>query len=205
MRHLILIAALLISTPALAQEDASDEAPAPEATPDPTNGGNEALAPGEAPLKVEAPVFDAGIHVIPPGALITMPPQWVTDHNLRSAFWTVEGKSFLLPEPMYNTALTKAKQLDICRPALDHCTEVSLEWMRKADEALGACQEQMDSDETLVTDLTGRITDLDNRLATSELKLHRQRTATGVSWAITSGVVVGLVTTAIIASTLDQP
>jgi hypothetical protein len=106
---------------------------------------------------------------------------------------------------MYDTALTKAKQLEICRPALDNCTDLSLEWMRKADNALETCQTQFDTDEKLITDLTGQVGDLETQLTTTQLKLHRNRTAAGVAWAITGGIIAGTVTTAIVAASLDAP
>jgi len=190
---------LVFSSVALAQEDAPDATPEVEATPDPTDGGNDALKPEGTFVDDKAPVFPETIQVLPLGTLITFPPTWATEHGI-SVNWSVGVKAFLLPEAMYDVALTKAKQLDICRPALDHCTDTSLSWMRKADEALQACETQMDDDEELIASFQATITSQDQELATVKLKLHRNRTAAGVSWAITGGIIAGLVTTAIIVS-----
>src|SRR3990172_3687342 len=81
---------------------------------------------GGVPLQ-PSPVVDAGapqlgdgIQVVPDGSLLTLPPE---SPGGSSRKFTVGYKAFLLPEPFYNTALTKAKQLDIWQPALDRCTE----------------------------------------------------------------------------------
>lgn len=197
---ILVAAALTVALAAVSVAQAQDE-PAPEATSEEEAPAEEPLAPSDGPVDPDAPDLPDGIQVIPLGSLIVLPPAWVAEKGLTGDKFTVPQKSYSLPEPMYDTALTKARQLEICRPALDECTEVGLLWLEKADNALAACQDQFDADEKHIDGLVTDLGDMETRAITAEVKLQKARTAAGVSWAITSGVVVGLVTTAIIVST----
>ena len=201
----ILTLLLAFADVAYAQEDTADAPATPEATPDPSEGGNAALTPDPPPVDPNAPVYDESIHVIPVGSLIMLPPAWVVETNIESDRWTVGVKAFVMPEAMYDTAVSKAKQLDICRPALDRCTDQAPEWLKKADSTLEACEVQFDSDEELIAQFKLTITNQDAEIATANLKLHRNRTAAGVAWAITGGILAGAATTIIVATSLSSP
>jgi len=91
---------------------------------------------------------------------------------------TVPEFSFLMPEPMYDTALAKAKKLAIVEPALESCYETSDFWMRQSKEAMDLSVAQFDADEEWQT-----------RALTAEDKARRATVQRNTAYAVTATVV----------------
>jgi hypothetical protein len=134
-----------------------------------------------------------GVVQVPDGSVVTPPPA----SGVKP--FTVTTYSYLLPEPMYDRALTKAKQLDVCLPALDHATSVAEQWAALSGKALSACSGQFDVDEKTVEDLRAKATDAEARALAAESRLRDVRTQRTVAWAITGGLILGAVTVTAVA------
>lgn len=113
--------------------------------------------------------------------------------------YLVPGKSWLLPDSYYRTALTKSKQLDICQPALDRCTETSLAWQERTYDALERASTQFDSDEGLVDTLTTQVSEWETRALTAESKNQDLKVQRNTAWAVTGGLVLGAVAVTAVA------
>ena len=57
----------------------------------------------------------------------------------------IPSKHWLLSDKVYSTALVKARQLEICQPALDKITETSLVWQDRTYKALEKGSFQFDA------------------------------------------------------------
>ena len=129
----------------------------------------------------------AEIKLVPQGTVLIFP-------GGASPKYTVPVKSFLLPGPYYDSALATAKQLAICQPALDSCTQTSTETLAKLDAALTASKEQSDKDATLISDLTTQVKFQGDRADALAGKLKHARQSQWTAWGITGGLVLGAVT-----------
>ena len=138
-----------------------------------------------------APLLAEGIQLIPPGTLLVFPG----DEAHR---FSLGGKSFLLPEPYYNTALAKARQLDTCSPALDSCTDKALELRTKCDERLNTCLGQFDVDENLVQEILTDRNLWETRALVAETGLKDALRDKWVAWAVTGGLVLGATTVTVV-------
>ena len=154
-----------------------------------------AEAPETAPTAVEAPslltlrappALADGIALIPGGSLVL-----IRDEDGSFKPQLVPGKAVLMPELMYDNARLKARQLDICQPALDTITEETLRMADQTYAALSKCSLQFDTDEILVADLTGKLQSMETRALVAEDRLKTARKNTAVAWAITGGLVLG--------------
>ena|SRR3989338_6050881 len=103
----------------------------------------------------------------------------------------IPSKHWLLSDKVYSTALVKARQLEICQPALDKITETSLVWQDRTYKALEKCSFQFDEDELLIQDLTTKLSSMENRALLAEDRLKEARKNSIVAWAITGGLVLG--------------
>jgi len=160
-----------------------------------------AAALADDPLQPLVPVDGAvpniaeGINLVPAGSLLTMPPPLPGAEPSR---FTVPDKAFLLPETYYDTALVKAKQLAICQPALDTCTETALEWQKRSYDALTACSDQFGVDEATVSGLQAQVLEQETRARVAEGKVKQARNMAGIAWGITGGLVLGSVTVVVL-------
>jgi len=100
---------------------------------------------------------------------------------------------------MYDTARLKARQLDICQPALDEITEQTLQLAERNYSTLAKCGGQFDADESLIHDLTGQVQSLETRALFAEDRLKMARRNQAVAWAITGGLVLGASTVIIVS------
>lgn len=139
------------------------------------------------------PVEADKIVQVPEGSVVTPPAA----SGMKP--FTVPTYSFLLPEPMYDRALIKSKQLDICQPALEKATTVTLQWADLSGKALDACSGQFDVDAKTVEDLRTQVATLDARAYKAEALLKDVRTQRTVAWAITGGLILGATATAAVA------
>ena len=140
------------------------------------------------------PSLAEGINLVPAGSLVLLRQE---DGTFKPQ--SVPAKAFLMPEPMYDTARLKARQLDICQPALDAITEETLRMADKTYTTLSKCSEQFDADGALVADLTSQVQSMETRALVAEDRLKTARRNTAVAWAITGGILFGG-TTAIVLS-----
>lgn len=147
-----------------------------------------ALAQDAAPVEA-----DPGIIQVPDGTVLTFP----ASSKLKP--FTTTQYSFLLPEPMYDMALIKAKKLAICEPALDKSTEQTLKWIEVSDKALTTCTGQFDIDQATVDKLESDVKTLEVRALTAEGQLKDTRVQRNTAWAITSGIIIGAVAVTAIA------
>lgn len=130
---------------------------------------------------------------VPEGTVVTPPAA----SGLKP--FTVTSHSFLLPEPMYDRALIKAKQLDICQPALEKATTVTLQWADVSKKALDACSGQFDVDAATVERLRADLVTTEARALSAESRLKDVRAQRAVAWAITGGLVLGAVAVTTVA------
>ena len=126
--------------------------------------------------------------LVPDGSVVTPPAA----SGMKP--FTVPTYSFLLPEPLYDRALIKAKQLDLCQPALEQVQATTLQWADLSRKALDACSDQFDTDEQTVEGLRQQVATLDARAYKAELLLKDLRAQRTVAWALTGGLVLGAVT-----------
>lgn len=151
---------------------------------------NPSLAQDGTGVLLEAPVgaepLEERIRVVPEGSFVLLP-------NPEGAFVPrrVPSKFWLLPDSHYTEALARSKQLDIVAPALERCTERSLQWQDRTYEALESCSQQFGKDEALVAQLTSDVKVWETRALLAEDKVQRSRRTTMVAWAITGGLVFG--------------
>lgn len=150
---------------------------------------------GEAPQGVEEPMLltlrkppslGDGINLIPAGSLVLLRGEDGAYTSFR-----VEAKAFLMPEPMYDSALIQAKQLKICQPALNLITEETLRMADRTHKALSTCGSQFDVDADAIEELKQYGTDQEIRAIVAEDGLKRARKGQVVAWAITGGVILG--------------
>jgi hypothetical protein len=132
------------------------------------------------------PTLADGINLVPAGSLVLLRGD---DGAFESKL--VVGKSFLMPEVMYDNARLKARQLDICQPALDEVTEETLRMADKTYTALSKCSEQFDADEELVADLSSQLQSMETRALVAEDRLKQAKRNSMVAWAITGGILFG--------------
>jgi hypothetical protein len=131
----------------------------------------------------------SGVVPVPPGSEILL------GGNSR----LVPEQYWLLPDDYYRKALVSAKQLEICRPALEQITEDALAWQDRTYSALHECSEQFGRDEELVQQLTVQVmTSEAKNLLAIERQKKAQRVAI-VSWAVSGALVLGL-TSALLVS-----
>jgi len=102
---------------------------------------------------------------------------------------------------MYDRALIKAKQLDICQPALEQSTAATLQWVELSQKALSSCALQFDVDAKTVEDMRQQVATLDARAYKAEAILRDVRTQRTVAWAITGGLILGAATVTTVAIT----
>lgn len=131
-----------------------------------------------------------GIVQIPEGTVITRPG---------TKPFTVEDFSYLMPEPMYDRALTKAKQLDICTATLASTSDQVTRWIGISEKALTACEGQFVTDQTTIDQLTAQVKDLEVRALTAEDRLRDVKTQRNTAWAITGGLILGAVAVTAVA------
>lgn len=139
------------------------------------------------------PSTDPGIVQLVEGTVVTPPAA----SKLKP--FTVTTHSYLLPEPMYDRALTKAMQLDICQPAFEKSAAQTLAWIEVSQKALDACQGQFDADAATVEALRGKVVDLEARANAAETRLKDVRTQRNTAWAITGGLVLGAIAVTAVA------
>lgn len=150
---------------------------------------------GEADLQIKQPMllslrkppdFSEGIQLVPGGSLVLLRQE---DGTYRPRF--VSARAFLMPEPMYDKALVKAKQLEICKPALDKITAETLKMAETTNRALATCGDQFDVDAEAIEKLEKIAADQEVRAIVAEDRLKQARKGQVVAWAITGGVILG--------------
>jgi len=204
---LIVLTTMVLGGRALAQDPPDTEPPPPETTAvSGAEGGGEGsstegaeLTPSPAVEDPKAEELPDKIKLVPAGSVLVVPA--LEGGELR---YKVPRKSFLLPELHYDNALIKVKQLAICQPALDKCTDTSLEWQKRTYDALTECSNQFDSDEALIQDLTSKFQSMETRALVAEDRLKVARKNQAVAWGITGGLVLGAVT-AIVVTVANSP
>ena len=127
----------------------------------------------------EVPALDGTIVKVPTGSQVSILGDGgtFTPYGVPSKYW-------LLPDSYYRNAVTAGKQLQICQPALDTCTETALAWQERTYTALQTCSDQFGSDSDQITGLI-----IEN--GQLSFKLAKARNNQVVAWAITSGLLVG--------------
>lgn len=135
-----------------------------------------------------------GSVMVPYGSLVVFPPI-----EGESAKYTLPAKYWLLPDPHLREAVVKAKQLGICQPALDTCTEKSLAWQQRTYDALEAASVQFDEDEGLVDTLTTQVQEWETRALVAESKNKDLKTQRNTAIAITGGLILGAVAVTVVA------
>lgn len=133
----------------------------------------------------------SGVAVLPVGTSITVPGT--------VAPYVLTQKDWLLTDPVYKSAVTQAKQLEIAQPALDLCTDTTMKLATKVRETAETCLTQFSSDETEANKLVAQLRTMEIRAQTAESQLHEARQQKTVAWAITSGLVLGAVAVTAIA------
>ena len=140
------------------------------------------------------PAITEGVALVPAGSLLLLKRE---DGSFEPRL--AGPKSFLLPEPMYDSARLQARQLQVCQPALDAIAEETLQMADRTYAALATCGSQFDTDEVLIQDLTGQVSTLETRALVAEDRLKVARKNSMVAWAVTGGILFGG-TTAIVLS-----
>jgi len=132
---------------------------------------------------------EANIRQIPVGSTVTV----------KGIASTIQMDSYLLPGPYYDQALVAARQLEVCRPALVACQDSALALSTRVQDALKACVEQYDADDTSMEDLRVKWqTELMARTS-AEARLREVRGQRNLAWGITGGLVFGaVITTAVV-------
>lgn len=130
---------------------------------------------------------------VPEGSVVTPP----SGSGVKP--FTVPTYSFLLPESFYDRALVKAKQLDICEPALARAADQTVRWVDVSTKALVACESQFDADQAAVEELRKTLVATEARALAAESRLRDVRTQRTVAWAITGGLILGAVTVTAVA------
>lgn len=162
MRVLLFLPLLVVSGSAWAQDD--------------TEGVSAPITPAET---TEPAPLDGTIVKVPTGSQVS-----ILDEDDTFTPYGVPSKYWLLPDTTYRNAVTAGKQINICQPALDRCTETALSWQERTYSALETCSDQFDVD-------GDRLMELESMNAQLGSKLSRARSNQVVAWAITSGLLVG--------------
>jgi len=132
-----------------------------------------------------------GIVQIPEQAVVTFPAD--TDTGEIPEPFTVPEFSYMMPEPMYDNAVAKAKKLAICEPDRDECYDTSEFWMQQAHEAMELSVTQFEADEEWQT-----------RALTAEDKLRARTTQRNTAYAITATVVATFIGAVYVTSQNSQ-
>ena len=156
--------------------------------------GDTAVLEAPVTVELEAPSLADGIQKLPRGSLVIL-----VDADGEPQKFTVSGKSWILPDSHYREAIIKAKQLGIYQPALEACTEKSLDWQKRSFEAWDACEAQFDSDETLISDQVQSIATWEAKAYGFKDQRDTARRQRNIAWAVTGGLVLGAVTVTAIA------
>jgi hypothetical protein len=184
---------LLLSAVAFAQDTGLLELP-PDTVVSLPDGHEEEVMEGGLLLPLTVPNLGEGIAKLPAGSHVV-----VLDPEGKHTPYLVPGKSWILPDSYYRTALTKSKQLDICQPALDACTETSLAWQERTYAALEKASAQFDSDEELVNSQVQEIAKWEAQAYSYKDQRDTARQQRNVAWAITGGLILGSATVIVVA------
>lgn len=140
------------------------------------------------------PPLSEGVALVPSGSILLIIQD---DGSMKTRL--VEQKSFLLPEPMYDSARLKARQLQICEPALEAISTQTLALTERIYKTLETCGTQFEEDEKLVEDLTTQVRSLETRAVLAEDRLGQARKTSAVMSAITGGLVLGASTVLVVS------
>lgn len=155
--------------------------------------GQEAEEPSSFTFQLTSPTLAEGISLLPSGSYVLA----YEGGELKP--YKVPAKYWLLPDPFYEKALVKAKQLDVCRPALEEMTEAATTWQQRTYDEAQRCLNQYDVDGQQVQALTKDLQDMEVRALVAEDRLKQARKRTAVAWAIAGGVLLGA-TSAVVVS-----
>lgn len=133
----------------------------------------------------------SGVAVLPVGTSIVIPGTPTP--------YVLTQKDWLLTDPVYKSAVTQAKQLELTQPALDLCTDTTMKLAGKVRETAETCLTQFSSDETETNKLVAQLRTMEIRAQTAESQVHEAHQQRTVAWAITSGLVIGAVAVTAIA------
>jgi len=194
---LLLSLAVLLSPFAFAQEEgagnmttASEEViEAPEGSVLINPEGSEFRLPTRSlTFSINVPEIGPGINLIPQGSFVVILNEGGTYTGL-----FVPAKQFLMPEPMYDRARLKARQFEVCQPALEAITEETLAMADRTNQILAACGGQFDSDEEQISGLVDELRSMETRALVAEDRLKAARRNSGIAWGITGGVTLGVI------------
>jgi hypothetical protein len=144
-------------------------------------------------LGKQPPTLAEGIALVPGGSLILVRQE---DGTFKARI--VPEKGFFLPEPMYDTARLKARQLQICEPALEKITEQTLKMADQNYAVLATCGQQFEGDALLIQDLTGQVRTLESRALLAEDRLKGARKTSAIMSAVAGGLVLGAATVIVV-------
>ncbi|NBY13178.1 MAG: hypothetical protein EBQ76_00090 [Betaproteobacteria bacterium] len=130
---------------------------------------------------------EGGVVVVPAGST-------VTDAKGKPVA-TVSTTAFLLPEDYYDTALVKAKQLEVYRPAYEACMADMDKVTRGVKDALDSCIRSGTEDERLATDLYTRLREQEAAYHAERDKVLVLRSQRNTAWAVAGSIVLGAVAT----------
>ena len=130
---------------------------------------------------------EGGVVVIPAGSTVTDAKGKVVT--------AVSTTAFLLPEDYYDTALVKAKQLEVYRPAYEACMADMDKVTRGVKDALDSCIRSGTEDERLATDLFTRLQAQEAAYLAERDKVFVLRAQRDTAWAIAGSLVLGAVAT----------
>lgn len=181
MRGFLLLAALTLLLPANALGQEAEEP------------SSLTLEPSSFTFQLTSPTLAEGISLLPSGSYVLV----YEGGELKP--YKVPAKYWLMPDPFYEKALVKAKQLDVCRPALEEMTEAATTWQQRTYDEAQRCLNQYDVDGQQVQALTKDLQDMEVRALVAEDRLKQARKRAAVAWAITGGVLLGA-TSAIVVS-----
>jgi hypothetical protein len=108
---------------------------------------------------------------------------------------TVPTTAFLLPENYYDTALVKAKQLEVYRPAYEVCMADMERTTKGVTAALDLCIRSGEGDERLANDLYTRLRAQEAAYHAERDKVLVLRSQRNTAWAVAGSIVLGAVAT----------
>jgi hypothetical protein len=130
---------------------------------------------------------EGGVVVVPAGSTVTDAKGKVVT--------SVSTTAFLLPEDYYDTALVKAKQLEVYRPAYEACMADMDKVTKGVKDALDSCIRSGTEDERLATDLFTRLQAQEAAYLAERDKVFVLRAQRDTAWAVAGSLVLGVVAT----------
>jgi hypothetical protein len=127
---------------------------------------------------------------VPEGSTLTRPGK---------AAFAIDYQAYLLPEPHYDSCLSSAQNLPLCKESLAFCEEQSDWSLTQARETFQLARDQFDADEDQVAKLTEQVVQLDSDLVRTKEQLRMARSQRNLAWGVAGGLVLGAVAVTAVA------